>query len=675
MKSERHFSFLQSCFEPNPVFKRELRARWRRPAAYLTLFFYAAPLALGMALFYANNAPESYRVSEVGEQMPRVGRDLFLALIVLQVVAWLLIAPAIASAAIASERERGLLEALQLANLPARRVVLGKWLSLLSFMALLFLVPLPVVAICFYFGGVTPEEFGRAAFTIFVTAIFGSALGLWFSSRRQRPVHALRDAFVFLLVWWGLAFFAYDRSAAFHTLPLMVKRACSIAELAHPVFVMGRFGAGDFKWPVRDVEKDETSASLYAVPTQPGFAGSTAAPAPVIVAPLPPLYISLNQEKHWAANLALLAAFSLFFFALAVRGTGQTLPDAAFLRRDWVGRLKARLESRAAKRRSSRLQSKAQQALFNELPFLSAHSFDNPVFGRELRGRTRLKGGPLWLWLMRVLFIAVPTLLYIQALAEVNLSLPRAEAFARFAHGGLALLALYAAISGAGAFTREHEGGTWEGLKLTMLQPGQILSGKIWPLVIALSALSLLLLPGFVLCLGQSPLIDSGAYRTGYAMQQQITLRHLAVAFAVLLSTGFAVGCAAMFVSWLCHRTPLAVGLSLLCGAFLCLLMPAPFQSAMTTPAFTLEALPKPEPKPVQILRSDGSYAARQWQSDEAYRRHADEMYRTAHKYYHAERQGLLWCPVTMLCFGCILLLILSVLMRQQFRDEKQGHS
>src|SRR5215216_6091728 len=163
-------AWIRSLFEPNPVFRREMRARWRRMAAFLTLFFYAAPLALAMTLLYADKAGRSVQEEEpvvissnrvisrkffavvvqapgssaptagasalqgmtvdtFGPQLSTIGRQLFESLILLQVVAWLLIAPATAAPMLAAERERGLLEALQLANLPARRVVLGKYLA------------------------------------------------------------------------------------------------------------------------------------------------------------------------------------------------------------------------------------------------------------------------------------------------------------------------------------------------------------------------------------------------------------------------------------------------------------------------------------------------------------------------------------------------------------------
>ena len=713
-----------ALWQVNPVFKRELRARWRRPAAYLTLFFYAAPLALGMALIYADKAPgnlqETYQSSDdyiaanvavsslpgsslpgyapaddvfsVGDQLAEFGRDLFIGLAMLQVITWLLIAPAIASSAIAAERERGLLEALHLANLPARRVVLGKWLSTLSFMGLLFLVPLPVIAICFFFGGVTPEEFRRAAITVFATALFGSALGLWFSSRRARPVQALRDVFVLIVLWSGLAYLSYDRSAAYNSLPFRVQQVVATAELAHPVSAMARFEGDEFLWPLREVTENEDDASVNPYPPSATIIVNGAPPAPpVVVAPLPaptpaagsslpmtgspaapviaapialppPLYEPINEDDHWLINLALLALLSLLFFGLAVRGTGRTLPDATFLRRDWVGRLKAYLESRKQNRLSG-----AQKALFAEIAFFSARSFDNPVFGREMRGKTRLKGGPWWLWILRIIFVLVPTLFYIQVLAEVNVSLRREVAFERLSHAGLALLCLYASLAGAGAFTRERESGTWEGLKLTLLQPNQILSGKVWPLVISVSVFSLFLMPGFLLCLGQSHFNELNGYNIGYILQSHITLRHVIVAFVLLLSTAFAVGCAALFISWLCRRTPLAVGLSIFWSAFLCFMLPVPFQSVATTPASALEQLPKPRPQRFTFPNQDNGYGyyASMNQAE------ADDNYRTALTTFREEQTGIIWCPVTMLSFGCILLLILSVLMRQQFRDEK----
>ena len=670
---------LRQLIEPNPVFKRELRARWRRPAAYLTLFFYAAPLAIGMVLFYASKAPTLVNPSAISlqsglyygngvpvsasallsnslsAQMSQIGHDLFVALTLLQIISWLLIAPAIAAPAIAMERERGLLEALQLANLPARRVVLGKWLAILSFMALLFLVPLPITAICFFFGGVTLLDFAKVTLIIALTAVFGAVLGLYFSSRCLRPAQALRDAFLLLLFWSGLTYMAHEQSVSIRNLPLFWQKAACLVELSHPAALI--LHEDDFvDWPLQKLgNRPNPRVALPAFIT-----GNSAS---LIVSPAPPVSFAprsypLDSKQQWLINVAMLSAFSLLFFALAVRGTGRVLAAPTFARRDWLSRFTSKL---AAPQNQQKSGQKWRRALLLEIPFLSRHSFDNPVFGRELRGKTRLRGGAWWLWLLRVVLCAVPLLYYLLLMAEISGNLNRQENGQKLILLGLFCLSLYACVVGSGAFTRERESGTWEGLRLTPLRPAEILQGKLWPLLMACAVFSLPLWPGIWL----------GIEIPSHKLKSLFTLWHFCTVLSVLLSTVFAIGCVAIFVSWLCRRTPLATGLSLLWAVFLVFLMPVPLQyidltkaspGSTLTPLDVLQTTVEP---PQRYFMDYPIYANAPVQ--QAYMSNAFEG--LARHYRDVFISGLL-CSATMLTLGGILMLILLALMCQKFRDE-----
>lgn len=679
---------LHSLFETNPVFKRELRARWRRPAAFLILFFYAVPLALGMALVYNDKTPGSFQetiatdtydayaanaapvpygemprhFNSVGDQLAVIGRDLFFGLAILQVSVWLLIAASTAAPAIAAERERGLLEALQMASLPARRVVMGKWFSTLSFMTLLFLVPLPITAICFYFGGFTPLDFAHVCLTIALTAFFASALGLYFSSRRHRPAVALRDTFLFLALWTGAAALNSMQPSFFHSLPLPLKRTFAIAELAHPTFAMVHLDErqSELLWPVRTMEDEEDLQPPFA----PLLLPTTPTPARAVIAPTwTPPYAALKGERAWTANVAALGALTLLFFALAVRGATRPLPDPVFARRDWAARWKTRFEPKS-KDEKQRLSHHAGRALFGEIPLLSRRSFDNPVFGRELRGKTRLRGAPWWIWIIRLLLVLGPLSVYAMTLGDVVGGVDKQMPWQRFSYLGLALLNLYAAVVGAGAFTREHEGGTWEGLKLTLLQPGQILHGKLWPLLTATGLLSLPLWPGFWLCFGRQ---ETSSFYSGtdinYA-QINFTWWHFVMVLAVLFASAFVTGAASLFISWLCRRTPLAIGLSLLCGLFF-VNMPVPFGSDFQSSVTAVQQLAQPEPTLNQVAAygNDPYYIQQQ--------KFYNERAQVALQEFREKQVQIIWCPLMLLTIGTALLFTLSLLMRQKFREEK----
>ncbi len=697
--------FLASLFEPNPVFRRELRARWRRMAAFLTLFFYVAPLALAMTELYANAVPTAYNdassglnVDSVGPQLASIGRALFESLILMQVVAWLLIAPATAAPAIAAERERGLLEALHLTNLPARRVVFGKYLAALAFLALLMLVPLPIVAICFFFGGLSPWEFAQAVAIIALSAICGTALGLYFSSRRHRPAAALRDTFMVLALWSVLSVCPESDLPVFNSLPLPGRQALAVVQLTHPFHAATTLlHDGNWAWPLRDESED------YIPPMPLVYTGlMTAATAP------PPAVMVFDAPSAWVMHLSLQAALALLFLLGAVRATGRPLKEPLWVeRRQWVDRLRARWEARgeAARTDERRLKHRAQTALVREIPLLSRRSFNNPVFGREMRGKLRWRGAAPWLWLLRIVAIAVPLLIYIQALADALEGVQPDAAWQRFTWLGMAGLALYAGVSGAGGFTRERERGTWEGLKLTLLQPGQILRGKVMPIVLMAAMLSLPLWPALFCCIRPN-FGDWKFFDFSVPHEAGLTLWHLTIAAGIIMGTTFFAACTALFLSWISRRTPVAVGLTVVTLPVL-LLAPAINTSfaylpnddrffnarlmAAWSPPVAMLALtqgwpqlmmnPVPYPPNSSYVPGRGWVALTQEQMAQEQKKYEARLAtaRAAAQIELEEKlalhRDLLWhsalCPLTLLVLGSGELLLLCLLMRQKFREEK----
>ena len=424
---------LRSLFEPNPVFKRELRARWRRPAAYLTLFFYAAPLALGMVIYYGDIAARL----DPDKSLSLIGENIFGILVFAQIAVWLFISALTAAPVIAMERERGLLEALQLANLKASHIVWGKCLSLFSFQALLFLVPLPVVAICFLFGGVDPKTFVLSTITIAVTALCGTMIGLYFSSARPRPGAALRDVLIFVVVWTALASFSSSQISGYLGWPMFIRQPLAIVELLHPFNGLRWMGNENFQWPVRNILPEEFPGGF---PFYQGFNPATG-----------PLYTTISSQTAWQLFLSGLLMLSLLLFALAVRNTSRVFSEAAFIRHKQPKKSKPARESEVRPTRTEHL-------LYYELLTFSRHSFNNPVFGRELRGKTRWRAASPTMWILRGVLLCAPLGLIINWFVNDNLHYGSGnpDLPTQIALLGLALPCLYGAVCGATVFTREQ---------------------------------------------------------------------------------------------------------------------------------------------------------------------------------------------------------------------------
>ncbi len=615
--------FIRSLFEPNPVFQRELRARWRRPAAYLTLFFYAAPLALGMALFY-----ESFAANLSSDKsLATVGKELFEALLMVQVAAWLFISALTAAPVIATERERGLLEALQLANLKASRIVWGKCLSLFSFQALLFLVPLPVVAICFLFGGVDPKTFVLSTITIALTALCGTMIGLYFSSARPRPGAALRDALIFIVVWTALTALSGTRGPSYQGWPLIIRQPLAVVEVIHPFSGLRWMGSEDFQWPLRNLTEEETAADASAY----YYAFPFGNPA------LGPLYTPITAQTAYQLFVAGIGALSLLLYFLTVRATARVLPAAEFMRR---------VESKESARRktsseaSEKPTARTQRALYYGLPILSQRSFDNPVFGRELRGKLRWRVASPLLWILRGGFCLV-------FLGLVSNWLIHNDVINKIGTLHLTLLCLYAAVSGATVFTRERESNTWENLRLSLLTPGQILHGKVWPLALFLVVFSVPL--SMVLCV------------LGFSCALQVT--------GIIVATALVAGSVAMFISWLARTTQVALGLSLVINAAWLLLFFLFADATSDHDTDSLGYLSWWNPFAALVILLKFRLAAPYGGYDSPF--YSQIYSQNEARQFHNLQTLASFCGMFMLIVASILIAIIAALMRQKFRDEK----
>ena len=441
----------------NPIVVRESRARWRGSRAYLLAFFYALVLSAGMWWKYAEiNARGGGSLS--GEQFglaAQHGNELFWTLSLLQAGIWLLIAPALTSTAITVERESGLLVAMLLSKMTPLQIVIGKWISALSFVLLLIVAALPVTAICFLMGGVSQEEFVGSLLIQIATAFFGAALGLATSASQKRAASSLGATFGYVALWLitsGVAFFwaaNYPAIGGLFSFYGWTNPLWSMYFLIAPESWMPGY-PGQFLLPTGWQAWHYTVLSLLALcawqlwrsaeilRTTPELQDEYDQAPPVIAAPVfanpyapPPRAPYLGNER-WRVPFA-----------------SQILFGDAAMRRELGACWKTRTPTRRA------------------LAFLSV-----PVFFTAC--------GMLWslflLWQSPEMFKA----------ADIFLSLTMVFSI---------VWIMGCALMGAGTIARERETGTWNGLRLTLLSERSILTAKVLAPVVACVIYSLPILP------------------------------------------------------------------------------------------------------------------------------------------------------------------------------------
>ncbi|RYX85417.1 hypothetical protein EON83_05480 [bacterium] len=177
----------------DPLWKREVRGRWRRPWTFLLLGIYAAILAILARVFYGTLVPQG----EVAfsKQGLGLGAPLFWRFVTCQIVGWFPLGMLLGAPALALERERQTLSEYALAGITSHQLVRAKWWSLASFSMVLVVAPLPVVALCFPLGGLSPSDFWLANALCISVALGSCAEGLAISAIHRTVSSALLDAF------------------------------------------------------------------------------------------------------------------------------------------------------------------------------------------------------------------------------------------------------------------------------------------------------------------------------------------------------------------------------------------------------------------------------------------------------------------------------------------------
>ena len=515
----------------NPVWKRELRARWRGWRAFALVFFMVLVLSVAFTWQYGESIRTStdYYGSDFDprQRLSRLGRELFSLLAWLQLGLWMLLAPVLTATAIVQEREKGLLEGLQLSRLRAGEIVVGKLLSSLSLIALLIVVTLPISATCFLMGGVSPGEFLLVLALHFATAIGCAAIGLAVSAWCRNSIAAIVLSLVSICVWSGLAFLsviiAFGRLSRTFTPPSWPWN--QIGELlakAHPATPM--LEAANF------------------------YSGSTNIPW-------------TTSTPSWIVSLIFMAIFTAVCLLIAAWGTRRISINS--FRVDWKI-LKAKLHVTDAANLNApetiprelspktKLNQKPNSKRW-ELGALAKMEFSNPILGREVRACFRPRSTSIAMLILAGVLAPLAACAYLWGLYWII-----ADSFTSGVIGPLLLGAhliltiLLCSITSASGFSREREGATWEALRLSLLSPREILWGKMGAPLMICATCGLVFLPLILPC------IRSLVYYDSYQIKG-ISLTQFLASMAIIAASAWCFTLIGLLISNFCKRSVTAI--------------------------------------------------------------------------------------------------------------------
>lgn len=172
----------------NPISLKELRGRMRGARAFVVLTVYVILMSGFASLLYLTYTASSGLVASGSGAI--IGKIIFGGVLGVQMFLVCFVAPSFTAGAISGERERQTLDLLRTTLLPARKLVLGKLGSALSYVVLLLVAAIPLQSLAFLMGGIVIEEVLLSVVILLVTAITFSAMGLYFSATAKRTLVA-----------------------------------------------------------------------------------------------------------------------------------------------------------------------------------------------------------------------------------------------------------------------------------------------------------------------------------------------------------------------------------------------------------------------------------------------------------------------------------------------------
>ena len=196
---------------------KELRGRMRGRRAFVILTLYLLFLA-GFAWAWQLIAQRTYENSgslyggSAAFASALIGQEIFGALLLVETLLVVFLAPAFTAGAISMEREKQTLDMLTATPISSLAIVIGKLFSALTYVFILIVASIPLTAMVFVFGGVGPDEVLRGYVILLVSAIGLGSLGLFISAVMQRTqaatvvtffgVLALTMGTIFVVLFW-----------------------------------------------------------------------------------------------------------------------------------------------------------------------------------------------------------------------------------------------------------------------------------------------------------------------------------------------------------------------------------------------------------------------------------------------------------------------------------------
>jgi ABC-2 type transport system permease protein len=171
-------------WEPSPILVKEMRSTMRSGRTFASLTAFLVFLAgLTMLVYFTVTQTYNGRINPSAE----AGRTIFSVLSFFELLMLCFVAPAMTAGSVAGEYQRQTFDMLMATPLSTRQVLIGKFLSALSYLFLLMIAAIPINYVAFLFGGVGSDAIlWWVGLEITVVFLLG-AIGLMMSTIFKSP--------------------------------------------------------------------------------------------------------------------------------------------------------------------------------------------------------------------------------------------------------------------------------------------------------------------------------------------------------------------------------------------------------------------------------------------------------------------------------------------------------
>jgi ABC-2 type transport system permease protein len=190
---------------------KELRGRMRGRRAFVILTAYLILLGgFGWMVELILERQKSAAFAGSGAlASAQIGQGIFMAMLLLETLLVIALAPAFTAGAISLEREKQTLDMLATTPVSSLSIVLGKLFSALTYLCILVFASIPLTAIVFVFGGVSPDDVVRGYAVLLATALGLCSLGLFWSALMRRTQAATIATYFAMLAVTAGSFFVF----------------------------------------------------------------------------------------------------------------------------------------------------------------------------------------------------------------------------------------------------------------------------------------------------------------------------------------------------------------------------------------------------------------------------------------------------------------------------------